>query len=114
MTAPTPSSDEREARRRPVLAALAHAAIFILLFVLSRFVRALWSQTAGDVSYWLLGCYVWALLAAWRVDLFRWIRNPDTSFVLNMIVRAAASFAIITGLRIATAPLIVEVVKRVS
>jgi hypothetical protein len=106
--------DEREARERPVLAALVNAAILILLFILSRFVRAMWSETAGDVSYWLLACYLWGLLAAWRVDLFRWIRNPDTSFVLNMIVRAAASFAIITGLRIATAPLIVEIVKRVS
>ena len=97
----------REETARPsFLGILANAAILVILFIASRFVRALWNPVAGDVCYWLLALWIWIYLASLRVDLFQRVRNPDTSFMLNMILQAAASVAIVTGLRIATAPLL--------
>lgn len=98
-----------ETARLSVLGILANAAILVILFIASRFVRALWNPVAGDVCYWLLALWIWIYLATLRVDLFQRVRNPDTSFMLNMIVQAAASVAIVTGLRIATAPLLTHV-----
>jgi hypothetical protein len=92
-------------------AGLANAVAILVLFVLSRFVRTLWSDMAGDAVYWLLAFYVCICFARLRVDLFRWVRNQDTSFILNMIVVAAASFAVITGLRVATSPVIMRAIK---
>src|SRR5579872_1178827 len=97
---------EDEASRRTILSILANAAILVLLFVAARFARALWNPVVGDICYWLLAFWIWIYLATLRVDLFPRIRNPDTSFMLNMIVQAAASVAIVTGLRIVTAPLL--------
>ena len=91
--------------------ALANAVVILVLFVASRLIRALWSEMAGDALYWLLGIYVWVCSARLRIDLFRWVRNPDTSFMFNIVVLAIASFAVITGLRIVTAPLIVLAIK---
>ena len=90
--------------------ALANAVVVLILFVASRFVRVFWSPVSGDVLYWLLAFYTLVCLARLRIDLFRWIRNPDTSFGLNMIVCAVASFGVISGLRIATAPLITRAI----
>jgi hypothetical protein len=95
-------------------ALLANVLAITILFVGSRLVRALWSELAGDASYWLLGCYALICLVRLRIDLFPRVRNRDTSFVLNMIVSAAASFAFLTGLRIATAPLIMRAIKFMS
>src|ERR1700743_2023318 len=75
----TVDSDERTVGLT-IGAALGNAFAIAILFIVSRFVRALWSEMAGNASYWLLGVYVWICLAMLRLDLFRRVRNPDTSF----------------------------------
>jgi hypothetical protein len=83
-----------------------HVVILLALFVLSRFVRALWSQVVGDLCYWLVGFLFFIGLCMWRVNFFRWVKNPDTDFVLNLLIRAVASAGAISALRIATSPLV--------
>ena len=100
------SSVDSDEETLTIGATLAKAVAIFILFVASRLIRAFWSEMAGDAFYWILAIYIWVCFARLRLGLFGWVRNPDTSFMLNIIVVAIASFAVITGLRIATAPLI--------